>query len=183
MDDADGCVEKLSRRLRSFSPGQSLGGAAVALILRKRNKDLEALFVKRVISKGDPWSGQIALPGGKFEVADGDLRGTVLRETMEEIGVDILHCCRILGVMRVSRTVIRPRMKILPFVVFEEKRSLIRLNKKELQTYLWVSLQKLSDSRSTAAFSFGKFPAYVIGEVVIWGMTYRIVERLFRLIQ
>ncbi len=183
MDDADRRVEELSRRLKPFSPEHSLGDAAVALILRKRNKDLEALFVKRVISESDPWSGQIALPGGKFEVADGDLRGTVLRETMEEVGVDILRCCRILGIMRVSRTVVRPAMKILPFVVFEENRSLIRLNTRELQTHHWVSLQKLSESRSSAAFSFGKFPAYVIGEVVIWGMTYRILERLFRLMQ
>ena len=38
--------------------------AAVALVLRARDP-LENLLVKRAVSDADPWSGHMALPGGR----------------------------------------------------------------------------------------------------------------------
>jgi 8-oxo-dGTP pyrophosphatase MutT (NUDIX family) len=69
--------------------------ASVALLLRRRGdeqgEELELLYILRPQSPRDPWSGQVAFPGGKQEPGDGgsDLR-TALREVKEELGLDLL---------------------------------------------------------------------------------------------
>ena len=51
--------------------------------------DPEVLFIKRATRKGDRWTGQIALPGGKREPDELDDQSTSVRETKEEIGLDL----------------------------------------------------------------------------------------------
>ena len=64
--------------------------AATALVLRPRTDDaLELLFIKRAEWAGDPWSGQVAFPGGRHEPHDPDLLTTSVRETQEETGIDL----------------------------------------------------------------------------------------------
>ena len=50
---------------------------------------LELLFIKRTAQEGDPWSGQIAFPGGRREAADADDVACAIRETWEEVGIDL----------------------------------------------------------------------------------------------
>ena len=59
----------LRRRLARgpSAPGLHVGGvprAAVAIVLRQGDPGLEFLLIKRAEREGDPWSGQVALPGG-----------------------------------------------------------------------------------------------------------------------
>ena len=54
--------------------------------------ELECLFIKRAIIQQDPWSGQVALPGGKQEEQDNNSDyNTAVRETHEEIGIDLTN--------------------------------------------------------------------------------------------
>jgi len=150
--------------------------AAVALLLKTVNQDFKVLLVKRVENPTDPWSGQMALPGGKRDSKDKDLKQTVVRETSEETNINLLHRCRFLGVMETLRSTQRPDMKILPFVILLEHEPSIKLNE-ELEGYVWISLGELVQHKGTAKFSFGEPPAYIVGKSVIWGLTYRILER------
>ena len=55
------------------------------------------LFIRRAINPNDPWSGNVAFPGGKQDPDDGDDdERTAMRETQEEVGLD-LHSWRRLG--------------------------------------------------------------------------------------
>src|SRR5215203_7215657 len=63
--------------------------AAVALLLRERERGLEIFVIKRAEKSDDPWSGHMALPGGGWERGDKDVYDTARRETLEEIGVDL----------------------------------------------------------------------------------------------
>src|SRR5439155_1604605 len=75
--------------------------AAVALVLIEGREGLEALFIHRAERAGDPWSGQVALPGGRHEPSDPDLLATAIRETLEETGVDLSRA-ECLGVSRIA---------------------------------------------------------------------------------
>jgi len=174
-------VERLSKVLRPASEDYD-ADAAVALLLKSMNQGFEVLFVERVENPTDPWSGQMALPGGKRDSKDEDLKQTVVRETVEETSIDLLYGCRFLGVMETLESTLRPEMKVLPFVILLDHEPLIKLNE-ELKGFVWVSLEELAQHRSTARFNFGEFPAYIVDDYVIWGLTYRILERLRTKIQ
>jgi 8-oxo-dGTP pyrophosphatase MutT (NUDIX family) len=52
--------------------------------------DAEVLFIKRAGRAGDRWSGHTALPGGKRDPEDADDVAAAVRETREEIGLDLV---------------------------------------------------------------------------------------------
>ena len=172
-------IEQLSTVLRKVSDEQG-ANAAVALLLRYDRGRLCVLFVRRVQNPRDPWSGQIALPGGKREPRDENLKETVIRETLEETNINLQDNCRVLGVMSPFQSKPRPEIRVLPFVTLVEDEPSIKLNKNELEGYFWVPLEELVRNRTTMKFDFGEVPAFIVGSTIIWGLTYRIVECLLR---
>jgi len=169
-------IQKLSRVLKPVSEEKD-ADAAVALLLKVVEHGVQVLFVKRVENQTDPWSGQMALPGGKRDVRDQNLKQTVVRETLEETNINLLDRARFLGVMDAQRSRRRPEMKVLPFVVLLEHEPSIRLSEKELEGFVWVSVEELVKHEGTVEFSFGRFPAYIIEDYVIWGLTYEIMKK------
>ncbi len=174
-------VEKLSKKLKQTSEDTDVN-AAVVLLLKATDKDFLILFVKRAEDSSDPWSGQTALPGGKRNPDDRDLKETAVRETLEETGVNLLEGCRFLGAIEPLRSTQRPDMKILPFIVLLEKEQTIILNE-ELTGHFWIPLKELAKHKGTVKFSFGEYPAYILDGHVIWGLTYRILKKLFNIIE
>ncbi len=169
-------LEKLSKALKPFSEEPD-AAAAVASLLISLNQDLKILFVKRTENPIDLWSGQMAFPGGRRSVKDQNLKHTVTRETFEETGIDLLEGCRLLGVTDMVKSAIVPEMNVLPFVFLLEREAKVTLNKKELNDFVWVSLKELARNKTTVKFTFGEFPAYSVGNNVIWGLTYNIVKK------
>jgi 8-oxo-dGTP diphosphatase len=175
-------IGSLSRVLRSVSEEQR-ANAAVAVLLKQEKEGFSILFVKRVESPSDPWSGQMAFPGGKRDDKDSSLKQTVVRETLEETGIDLLDCCRFLGVLAALGSTPRPDLRILPFVVLVEYEPSVRLNRKELEDFYWIPFKELAQSKTSVKFDFGEFPAYSVRSEVIWGLTYRILGNLFKVLK
>lgn len=142
-------------------------------------EDLAILFVRRIENHSDPWSGQIGLPGGKREIYDKNLQDCVIRETLEETGID-LHNGRFLGLLQPSQPSRKPGLMVLPFVIYFQNKPTVRLSEKELDSFFWIPFQQLNESRKTIKMGSLRTPAYVVGENMIWGLTYRIVESLFQ---
>jgi 8-oxo-dGTP pyrophosphatase MutT (NUDIX family) len=155
--------------------------AAVVVLLKVDKEDFEVLLVKRAETPTDVWSGQIAFPGGKCDVKDIDIKATVIRETLEETGINLLLDCRFLGTLGSLRSVEKPEMEILPFVVLQKNEQTIKLNE-ELAKYFWVSLKDLDKHKRTVKLSQGEFPAYITNENFIWGLTYNILQNLLALL-
>ena len=172
-------AERLPKMLKQTSEKLD-AHAAVVVLLKSVDQDFQVLLVKRAENSGDPWSGQTALPGGKRNPEDRNLKETVVRETVEETSISLLEGCRFLGAMEPVRSTQKPEMRILPFVVLLEKEQAIELNE-ELTEYFWTPLKELAKHKGTAKFSFGEYPAYIIENHVIWGLTYRILHNLLSL--
>ena len=62
--------------------------AVVALIINQ-NDPHGICFIERTQREGDPWSGQVSLPGGKISRDDKTLVDGVIRETCEEVGIQL----------------------------------------------------------------------------------------------
>jgi hypothetical protein len=58
-------------------------------LLQPWEGDPEVLFIKRAGRTGDRWSGHTALPGGKRDHTDADDLAAAIRETKEEVGLDL----------------------------------------------------------------------------------------------
>jgi len=175
-------VRGLSRVLKPVSEEQG-ANAAVAVLLRQEKGDFSVFFVKRVENVADPWSGQMAFPGGKRDRKDVDLMQTVVRETLEETGINLLEGCRFLGVLTALRSMPRPDLRILPFVVLVEYEPRVRLNRKELEDFYWIPFKELGQSKTFVKFDFGEFPAHSVRNEVIWGLTHKILENLFAVLK
>jgi 8-oxo-dGTP pyrophosphatase MutT (NUDIX family) len=162
--------------------------AAVALILLDAAEGLEALFIRRAERPGDPWSGQVALPGGRHQPADGELRVTAIRETREETGVDLAPAEQ-LGVLDDlhPRTPTLPPLVVRPFVFGVSLRPVV-LRSEEVQRAFWLPLARLSQPgvRRAVALVVGgavrTFPAYSVDGELIWGLTERILTPFLGLV-
>ena len=186
-------IEDVRRRLATRRPVEAppepgAQPAAVALILHEGKDGLEALFIKRAVRPGDPWSGQVAFPGGRRDAADADLLATAIRETREEVGVE-LRDATLLGALDdlQPRTPTLPPVVVRPFVFAVPARPELATNE-EVQRAFWVPLRRLANPevhREVTLTLRGEqrtFPAYNLGDDVIWGMTERILTPFVEMI-
>ena len=120
--------------------------AAVALVLREQPEPA-FLLVRRARSARDPWSGQMALPGGRRDPEDADLCETAVRETREETGVDLDRTGMLLGrlpdLKPTSRAI--PRLLIAPFVFRLNREAGARAASSEIAAVYWVPVAVLTD--------------------------------------
>ncbi len=180
----------IKARLRAQTPQRvhrpEAREAAVALILAPGAGDeLELLLIERAKRSGDPWSGQMALPGGRREESDDGLLDTVRRETREETGIE-LPTDSLLGELDdlFPNIKVLPEIVVRPFVFGLGIRPAV-IPTGEVAGHLWVSLLDLEQRRRPAQVVIQqekrKVDAFVLGERVVWGITYRIVAALLGL--
>ena len=155
--------------------------AAVALVLLEGPQGLEILLIKRAERGDDPWSGQMALPGGRYDPGDRDLEATAVRETREETGVDLSDAERLGALDDLHpRTSVLPPVVVRPFVFALARRAPL-ITSDEVQRAFWLPLVRLSESgvrrEVTVTLRGGThtLPAYLVEDELIWGMTERII--------
>jgi 8-oxo-dGTP pyrophosphatase MutT (NUDIX family) len=161
--------------------------AAVAAVIRWRPPGPEVLLMKRAERPGDRWSGHVSFPGGRHEPADVDLLATAVRETREEVAVDLEAAARPIGrlddVMAVARGRIIP-MAIRPFV-FELTEEVTPGTSDEAEACFWFPLAGAWDGSVVDAMVYRAgpiplhFPCYRWEGHVIWGLTHKMLETLF----
>jgi 8-oxo-dGTP pyrophosphatase MutT (NUDIX family) len=61
--------------------------AGVAIVLHSERREL--LFIVRAEREGDPWSGDVAFPGGVRQAGDQSTMTSAIREAREEVGLSL----------------------------------------------------------------------------------------------
>jgi 8-oxo-dGTP pyrophosphatase MutT (NUDIX family) len=195
-DSAGARLQQIARAVRAHSP--VLAGrdgtyfeAAVAMILREtRDDDVELLFIKRAARDGDPWSGQVAFPGGRHDASDISLEDTAVRETREEVGLELHRDGIVIG----SLDEVRPRTPVLPPVIVRPFVATIAADaapgtSDEVAGHFWAPLDAVLDPAATRDTEIlvrqvrTTRPAIHYQGNVIWGMTEHILRRFEEIIR
>ncbi|HST52955.1 MAG TPA: CoA pyrophosphatase [Pyrinomonadaceae bacterium] len=173
--------------------------AAVALVLRRRLSEAELLIIKRSESERDHWSGHLALPGGRAEPEDASLSATAVRETFEEVGINLDAGGAVLGRLATvtPQSRLAPRVSVTPFVavapaayhVGGEGESPEELTLSgEVAAAFWMPVSELRSGGRTGSFRMvfagveSEWPAYPSQHGLIWGLTERILTEFLSLI-
>jgi len=169
-------------------PADGRTRAAVAMIMREGVEGPELLFIERASHEFDPWSGDLAFPGGKVEEGE-DARQAAERETSEEIGLDLVSA-RYLGWLT-EITGARLPVRVSCFVYGIGEMDVAPVLNKEVHDLFWVRLSDLmaDERRIIAQVRFADkeqgVPAIRLphpGKPVLWGLTYRLVIHLLELL-
>ncbi|MBL7930515.1 MAG: CoA pyrophosphatase [Bacteroidia bacterium] len=132
-------------------------------------------------------SGQISLPGGKFDQSDKDLQETAIRECFEEIGISALDIIGKLTEMYipVSRFLVHPYL-----AVCRERNPVMTIQEREVKSIVKLSIDTLL---KTETIEKGRIeathnmvvsaPWFNINGHKVWGATAMILSELKELIR
>ncbi len=86
-------IDQITARLSNHQPQilepATAKCAAVAMLLTNTPSGPEVLLIRRAEYEGDPWSGDVAFPGGVIESEDNGPQQAAEREVCEEIGLQL----------------------------------------------------------------------------------------------
>ncbi|MEX2204810.1 MAG: CoA pyrophosphatase [Myxococcota bacterium] len=162
--------------------------AAVALVFHQPPGGApELLFIERARKEGDPWSGQMAFPGGRHDPGDSDISATASREALEEVGVQLDRPFGRLDDFSGSRNPRVPPLVVSPFAYEARERPTLVPNA-EVQSTVWIPVPWILHPDSNYDYRFerpefsGTFPAIRFEGYTVWGLTYRILGNLFEVL-
>lgn len=180
-----GSAADLLARYRVLDPPVVGVGAAVTIVLRDGSNDTEVLLIERTTRASDPASGQVALPGGRVDERDGNLRATAIRELEEEVG---LSEADLTGPVRFVRVQPAPRFRLHVGVfageLATEGRSPRVHNSEEVAHVFWFPRHRLDPpqfERTLTARGPLDVPASRYEGHILWGFTRRVLREFFDL--
>lgn len=156
---------------------------AVALVLAGVEPDLHMCVIRRADRDGDPWSGDMALPGGRAAPEDASLQETAERETREEVGL-VLTPARRLGALPEISILLRGRDRLLflaPFVYYLGPRLAPLTPNNEVGAVYWIPLAHLWNEHNATSLNLPTrdvslwYPAIGYRQEVVWGITHRVL--------
>jgi 8-oxo-dGTP pyrophosphatase MutT (NUDIX family) len=148
--------------------------SAVLLLLYPSGRDVSTVLIQRPVYEGYH-SGQIALPGGKFQEEDINIIQTALREAWEEVGI-VPGKINIIGLL--SELFIPPsNFMLTPVIAFTNERPDFKIEPREVSELIEVTISEFSDKNlkeKEITLHSGRVvetPFYDIHGHVVWGAT------------
>src|SRR5262245_39280770 len=187
-------LEHLEARLAAHEPSSPslLVGrrASVAAIFSFAGGRPGVLLMKRRERASDRWSGHVSFPGGMEAPGDVDLVATAIRETLEEVGVDLARSARLIGRLDTQRAMAQGKllpMTITPhvFVTIEVPDAAPR---EEAEACFWLPLDEAATGMLDASYRYDlgpvplNLPCWKFAGFTVWGMTYHMLQKLLALL-
>ena len=189
-------LQLIESKLSSHRPGKKLlrplmKRSAVALILQVRDGELHILMIKRAECEGDPWSGHMAFPGGRKDPGDANGFACAVRETKEEVGLQLLPEDNCIGRLSEINAMSRARglgMAVTPFV-FRLNREVTFSPNHEVAEVVWVPLEFLLEPENRQQMEWKlrgmkiPIPCYFFEGRRIWGLSLNMLDELLSLVE
>lgn len=188
-------LEQILQRLAAHEPRDPSDflvqtRAAVAAILRFDRGRPEILLITRAERDGDRWSGHVSMPGGKQEAGDPDLLATAIRETREEIGVDLVGA-PVLGRLGAVKAIAKGRilpMTITPFVFHLTSEQPIALSTEATDAFWFpLDLAARGDIDDRYEYKLGpvpwNLPCWRWEGRCVWGLTHQMLSGLLEVVR
>lgn len=167
--------------------------ASVAVVLHERaDARVELLLIQRATRDNDPWSGHMAFPGGRRDPGDADVIATATRETLEEVGVDLVRDAGVIGRLDELRAIARHRpldLVISPIVFALRAPVVLQPSPREVESAIWVPLDHLASAAARSTYTrtlddiTSDFPAFRFEHYTIWGLTHRILDGFLEIVR
>lgn len=160
--------------------------AVLALFYPNKMNEVAICLTKRATYNGTH-SAQISFPGGKFENIDENLEATALRETFEEVGVDV----KSIEIIRELTDVYIPPSNFLatPFIGVSLNEPKFSINH-EVDSIIEVSIKDLTDNKNITSVNLTTsymtnidVPCFKINNHIIWGATAMMLSEIKELIK
>jgi 8-oxo-dGTP pyrophosphatase MutT (NUDIX family) len=159
--------------------------SAVSILIYYINKEWHFCLIQRPQYNG-PHSGQMALPGGKKEVYDFDLMQTAIRETKEEIGIELKQT-DIIGKLTelfipVSNTLVFPFTAIIDHVpnFIPQQSEVVEIIQCKISHLMSQSNNEITAVKINDALTI-KTPYFLLNEKIVWGATAMILNEFKRI--
>ena len=189
-------TEQLHRRLQRFVKQDAgfeprSGRAAVAIMVREGQEATELLMIRRATREGDPWSGHMGFPGGRRDPEDHSNLSCALRETEEELGVDLSRWGAPLGELSDVNTgwrKDRPEMLVTPFIFSVSELPELTPND-EVDDVVWVPLHFLMDESNREPLEWEwkgqkmETDSYLYDCYRIWGLSLMMIDEMMGLLR
>ena len=169
-----------------FGPDTARPAAVLVLIAPSSNAEdaeSEVILIRRV-DRGGHHSGDVALPGGRFEAGDVDAAATALREATEEVGLDpVAAGVRVIGELETFWIPISD-YRVTPVLAIASRRPDLTPSPDEVEAIIRAPLAAfLPDAPielvETEIRGFPlRFGAYPTNGLRVWGATARILGQL-----
>ena len=163
--------------------------AVLMTLFEKSPGDWNLIFIRRTsIHEKDKHAGQIGLPGGKQEANDPDLMYTAMRETHEEIAID-LSTIDVLGPLSPIYITVS-KFLVHPYVAYCWNTPSLMAQESEIEEILEIPLalfqapdaKKETRIQLSTGIMLNHVPSYQINGHIIWGATAMIMSEFLDLL-
>ena len=180
----------ITSRLRAYDADVSMATpgvprASVIMVMAQGATEVEVLMIERAQREGDPWSGQMAFPGGKRDPEDSSDLACGLREVEEELSLRLqetdLLCA--LSPANTGWRPDRPEMWVFPFIFMLSEQPTVVCNQ-EVAGAVWVPISVLFDLERRDRLCWELEEGIYESEMIpfagreIWGLSLRMINEL-----
>jgi 8-oxo-dGTP pyrophosphatase MutT (NUDIX family) len=178
-------VDAWLARFSTGSPPVGHAGAAVTIVLRSGDRDVEVLLIERTQRETDPASGQVALPGGHVADGDGSLEMTAVRELGEEVGLersDLVGELRFIAIEHARRFGLNVAIFAAPLA--PTSKAAFPRSTDEVAHVFWMprwAIDRTQKVHRETGRGLIEVPATVFEGHVLWGFTRRVLRQFFEM--